>query len=286
MRKLAWSSLALVFVVGTAVVSRAQMYNSGQNVVPVFEGWDQNADGSANLVFGYMNRNREQSLDVPIGADNNIDIKPNGDAGQPTHFYPMRQKFIFKVRVPKDWGKKDVVWTVRVNGKIEKAYGSLLREEIIDDQVYSMNRSGGGAPDTPNKPPTQQVPDGDHLKATVGVPLTLTEIVADDGIPKPRAAANSRPPGRHNALGLRATWIHYRGPGEVSFDPWISLGYEDHVPGWSVPPLPPDGKVVTKATFSEPGTYVLRAIADDGYLFSVHDVTVDVAGPARSSSRH
>jgi hypothetical protein len=36
--------------------------------------------------------------------------------------------------------------------------------------------------------------------------------------------------------------------------------------------------VVTLVTFSDPGTHVLRAIADDGYLFTVHDVTVTVTG--------
>ena len=28
---------------------------SGDNVAPVFEGWEKNADGSFNLVFGYLN---------------------------------------------------------------------------------------------------------------------------------------------------------------------------------------------------------------------------------------
>ena len=34
-----------------------ESYASGQNVVPVYEGWEQNPDGSFNLVFGYFNRN-------------------------------------------------------------------------------------------------------------------------------------------------------------------------------------------------------------------------------------
>jgi hypothetical protein len=37
-------------------------FASGQNVVPYFEGWIKNADGSFDLVFGYFNRNWEQSL--------------------------------------------------------------------------------------------------------------------------------------------------------------------------------------------------------------------------------
>ena len=30
--------------------------------------------------------------------------------------------------------------------------------------------------------------------------------------------------------------------------------------------MPADGKITVKATFAEPGTYVLRALADDGAL--------------------
>ena len=52
---------------------------------------------------------------------------------------------------------------------------------------------------------------------------------------------------------------------------------EDHTPGWTPPELPPDGRIVTTATFTEPGTYVLRGMADDGYLYSYADVTVTVA---------
>ena len=51
---------------------------------------------------------------------------------------------------------------------------------------------------------------------------------------------------------------------------------EDHTPGWTPPPLPEDGRIVTTARFSEPGTYVIRGLADDGYLYSAADVTVTV----------
>ena len=43
--------------------------------------------------------------------------------------------------------------------------------------------------------------------------------------------------------------------------------------------LPPiiDGKATTTARFDEPGTYVLRAVADDTVLTTVADVTVTVS---------
>ena len=91
-----------------SVVAAAQVrYATGQDVVPVFEGWERNADGSFNMVFGYMNRNYEEEVDVPVGPDNALE--PGGvDQGQPAHFYPRRQQYVFSVRVPKDWGKKDL----------------------------------------------------------------------------------------------------------------------------------------------------------------------------------
>ena len=40
--------------------------------------------------------------------------------------------------------------------------------------------------------------------------------------------------------------------------------------------VPADGKVPVQATFCEPGTYVLRARADDGALIGDDEVTVTV----------
>ena len=95
---------------------KAQTYSSGQPVWPAFEGWEKNDDGSFNLVFGYMNDNWEEQPYVPIGPDNNI--QPGGpDQGQPTRFQPRRNRFMFRVRVPKDFGQKELVWTLTTQGK-------------------------------------------------------------------------------------------------------------------------------------------------------------------------
>jgi hypothetical protein len=37
-----------------------------------------------------------------------------------------------------------------------------------------------------------------------------------------------------------------------------------------------DGKATTKITFDKPGTYVLRAYAEDASIHTPHDVTVAV----------
>src|SRR5258705_13885147 len=77
-------------IVVLSISSRAQVrYAVGQNVAPVFEGWERNADGSFNFVFGYMNRNYEEEVDVPVGPSNILE-PGSADQGQPAHLYTPR----------------------------------------------------------------------------------------------------------------------------------------------------------------------------------------------------
>ena len=73
--------------------------------------------------------------------------------------------------------------------------------------------------------------------------------------------------------GLAVTWLHYRGPGRVTFSPMAT----------SLPLV--DGRSTTSVRFSEPGTYVIRAAADDGGYVSTDDVTV-VVTPAPDAGLH
>ncbi|MCY3846600.1 MAG: hypothetical protein OXH69_24015, partial [Acidobacteria bacterium] len=121
------AALVLAVVAGLASAAGAQTrftYSRGQSVSPAYEGWWQNEDGTYTMFFGYMNSNWVQELDVPIGPDNSIE--PGGpDRGQPTHFYPRRNMFLFTVDVPADFGDRELVWTLTTNGVTERAYGSL-----------------------------------------------------------------------------------------------------------------------------------------------------------------
>jgi hypothetical protein len=96
------------------------------------------------------------------------------------------------------------------------------------------------------------------------------------------------PPSRSTVgknVGLHLSWFVYRGAGKVTFDPEQIKSWEDTrtganspwAPIWIAPEMPKDGKVVVHATFSEPGTYILRGIADDGALTGYDDVTVTVS---------
>ena len=81
---------------------------------------------------------------------------------------------------------------------------------------------------------------------------------------------------RTQARGLRVAWVQWRGPGKVTFDPWYLEGVDDKMPGWTPPPLSPDGQATTTARFTAPGTYVIRAMADTGGLFTPADITINV----------
>ena len=289
-------------------------YSSGQNVSPAYEGWEVGTDGVKYFVFGYMNRNWDEEIDVPVGPDNGFNVG-GADQGQPTHFLPRRNRFVFRVPVPAGFTEKDeLIWTLTTQGKTEKAYASLRLDYQIDDVVRASETGALGAGSSSpeiraNKPPQVEVQGRKSLDAKVGEAVQLTAIVTDDGVPKRRgtglsgaavANAGSRnvtqdtrvnramlPPARVTVgknVGLHLSWYVYRGTGPVSFSPEQIMSWEDTraganspwAPVWIAPPMPADGKVTVWATFSEPGVYVLRSRADDGALTADGQVTITV----------
>ncbi len=217
-------------------------HDIGQSVNPSFEGWYPNDDGTFSLSYGYFNRNYEQALDIPVGADNRFEPGPV-DRGQPTHFLPRRQTGLFTVTVPADFGDRPLTWTVTAGGETFSVPGHLRPEWEIDARLEIT--SG-------NRPPALRfAPDGAAaqgpggvraaLVADAGQPVTITLWASDDGVQK-------RPTGNPPQFGL--VWSKFRGPGEVTF-------------GEARPTVAEDGRAETTATFSAPGTYVLRVLAWD-----------------------
>src|SRR5213594_2385363 len=196
-------ALLAVLVIVCVRVGDAQTrfaYTKGQVVTPTYEGWWPNEDGSFTMFFGYMNTNWQQEFDVPIGADNAIE--PGGpDRGQPTHFYPRRNPFLFTMRVPADWRGKELTWTLTTNGKTERAFASLKTDYQIDKQVISTEVGGdfGSLRDAlrTNIPPELKVEGEKRRSVRVGEPLILTAFAGDpdnlparrDGKPQPRGTS-------------------------------------------------------------------------------------------------
>ena len=255
----------IALAAATAIFSHgvfADTYNKGRHVEPAFEGWRPNDDGSFNLMFGYMNENWEEEPDMAVG-EMNFFSPGDADRGQPTHFLPRRNRFTFEVTVPSDWGERELVWTLNVNGVERKAYATLKADYLVDNMVIASETGSLGAgtssPESRlNVPPVLTVLGDEIRTARVGEPLTLQINVADDGLPKPtdRVAEARRfaefvggplaaafvtadsiqsrllltPPTRvtvGKVNGLFLSWNVYRGAGSVSFDPPQPKPWED-----------------------------------------------------------
>lgn len=268
--------LAVLLLFQAASAQTRFTYSKGQSASPAYEGWWPNEDGSFTLFFGYMNSNWQEEFDVPIGPDNNIE--PGGpDHGQPTHFYPRRNPFLFTIRVPKDFGNKELIWTLTTHGKTEKAYASLKGDYQIDKHVISteVGGDGGSLRDElrTNIPPELKVEGDKRRSVKVGEAVTLVALANDpDNIPARRRAQPGRgtaQPGRGTAPppnpaipenpvyrppglgvpstpgGLRFSWSVYRGKAAaVTFSPeqmktWMDTRVYSNSP-WSPPFLIPE----------------------------------------------
>jgi hypothetical protein len=287
---LAATLIAAVALRRAGAQDQQERFTHGQTIAPAYEGFEENPDGTFNLVFGYLNRNYEEVLDIPIGPANSIE--PGGpDQGQPTLFLPRRRRFEFRIKVPKDFGNREVVWTLTSRGRTEKAYGTLKPEYTLDNRVMMMNNSGFGqrGNEGDNKPPVVRVEGDTRRTVKLGEPVTLTAVVTDDGLPAPpgpldrRASSRIQVPtnaagaggdSRRREFGLRAAWYVYRRAGSVTFEPEQMI--RPYPPGTEPPPFPKDGRISVRASFGAPGTYVLRAMGDDMGLQSVGEVTVTV----------
>jgi hypothetical protein len=297
-------------------VTGSIQYQRGQIVSPAYEGWWPNDDGSFTLFFGYFNSNWEEQFDIPVGPENYFSLVEEGalddleredfrqqvaDQGQPTHFYPRRNPFLFTIRVPADFGEKEWVWTLKTQGETVRAFGNLASDYRIDPQVISTE-VGGNFGDLDNRlrdniAPALSVEGAEQRSVRVGEVVTLVSHAEDPDNYQPRS--NRRLPQTleelyqpptgvvvQGAPGLRMHWMVYRGPAEhVTFSPtqlktWMDSRVYANSP-WSppyvLPEVPPDGRWEAQVRFAQPGDYVLRAVASDGSMFSYRDVTVRVA---------
>jgi hypothetical protein len=275
MRRLTPVVILPIFTLLAVVALTAQTrysYSSGQSISPAYEGWWENDDGSFTMFFGYMNTNWAQEFDIPVGAANNID--PGGpDQGQPTHFYPRRNPFLFTIRVPKDFGKKELIWTITANGQTERAYASLNKDYAIDKQVISTEIGGdlGSLRDAlrTNIPPELNVEGDKERRVRVGEPLSLVAVARDpDNLPERRVQRGQAPSGgrgrsegdnagrgqqatprlpapssslaARSGPGLRFSWMVYRGKASaVTFTPDQMKTWMDTRPYANSPWSPP-----------------------------------------------
>lgn len=224
---------------------------SGQSVTPAFEGWYRNPDGTFTLSFGYYNRNATEVVEVPVGAANFVS-PGDRNQGQPTEFQPDRQWGVFGVRVPADFGDREVVWTLSVRG-VTYAIPGFLRSNWQIDALEGEAGSG-------NTPPVLRfAADGPEARgpmgltaraitAVVGTPIALTVWAKDDG----KGATSIA--GRGAAPAITLAWFRHQGPAAVSFQPATARVASA------------GAQTASMATFSEAGEYLIRVRASDSSL--------------------
>ena len=252
---------ALLHAAAQQPVIHSQLRHArGQAVVPIYEGWFEDAAGVVHASYGYVNLNVEEALDVPVGPANAIGPGA-ADRGQPTHFLPGHQKGVFTVALPAGTVSEEIAWTLSVRGQttsIPSNLGPLY-------QIEGLAANGGPFPG--NTPPVLRLAAGGArgqgpagltraaaIETTAASDTPLALWITDDGLPGDLdpLVIRSLQSGQRVRRGrsLSVTWTKYRGPGEVRFaDP---------------SPAIEDGAAHTTARFTTPGAYVLRVLASDG----------------------
>jgi len=235
----------------------ARFQKSGDLVAPFFDGWIDNGDGSVTMIFGFMNRNTDEVVDIPLGPNNYIQ-PVQFDGVQPTHFpiydrgglTGIRERGAFAVTVPAGMAGTEIVWTLSHAGHTYSVPGravSIAYEMSSDPRALgSLNpgiRFGRSGPETNGREGLW----GPRVNASVGTPVTLSAFVKDRGERDQYDVDNFYPVGTE--------WILHQGPAWVDFEPQITSGRDRGEAGmggadWT--------EATTQATFSEPGDYVIR----------------------------
>lgn len=209
----------------------------GQPIIPVFEGWYPNEDGTRTLCFGYNSLNTEESLDIPLGEGNYFSGS-RSEVLLPTHFDPIppvyRRHFcVFTVSLPADFGRDEIVeWHLTSAGEALSVPGNTFGAYRLDEP-----RSHGRQEIAPVIRLTE---GGEGVRGRNGISSTSsTKGRVDQPVP---LSAWIEHPDEEIWIG----WTQHTGPGAVKFDK----------PEYRFQPN--KGPTTVQATFSEPGTYVIR----------------------------
>ena len=289
----------------SVVAQPQQRFDIGQDIQPIYEGWQRLPDGGITLHFGYLNRNYREEPSVPVGPDNFF-APGDPDRGQPAYFYPRTHRFEFSVDVPGDMGTSfddGLVWTVRHNGSEQQAVGWLQPEwEIDEDTIIRNTGLGFGRPKDQwyaNRPPQIAV-EPSHATRAIGEPLLLTAVVDDDPLPLPLAP---RPPSRGASRsgvpaltppagapevpdnipwytrprpprnGLSVLWVVHRGPAGAAISP------PDYQRSVSEVEAEPSGTQARRYPSAGPRSSASTALAGDGWTSATFEAAVTFDQP-------
>lgn len=233
---------------GRRVFNEEVLRPRGQPVIPIYEGWYRNQDGTYDICFGYFNLNTEEAVDIPLGDRNFLEPREY-DGKQPTHFAPVpgmtaasqvtsrfrRYWCAFTVTVPADFGRQNQVrWTLqREDGEVITTPGTLIPDYVLDEPA-----SDGRGELAPVLRLAENGTPFQGRKGFAGPPRTVRV-----GTPLELSVWIEHPFEERAWVG----WVLYRGPAPVTFGPAET----------QVRLADQRGMTTTTASFSEPGEYEL-----------------------------
>ncbi len=215
--------------------------DAGQPVIPLFDGWYPNDDGSKTICFGYFNMNKAEALDIPYGEDNYLETDyPGLDLSQvtlPSHFDPLPPRYrhvfcAFPVTVPADFSVYNrITWHLSSNGQNLSTPGKVIPPYVMDEP--DSNGRGDRAPSV--------------SLSEVGAAVRGRTGIHSDGVIDARVgqALNLEAWIDHAEPEVWVGWSHHSGPGTVDFD------RKEYM-------TPTGENTSIQASFSEPGDYVVR----------------------------
>ena len=213
---------------------------AGGPIIPLFDGWYPNEDGTHTLCFGYFSPNWEEDISIPLGPNNFME-PAQYDGRQPDHFehiperpFSYRRRYCaFSLQVPADFGADDrVTWTLQrgreealsVPGKLVPAYRlDELTSPGRGDIAPGLQFAGEGA--------TTQGRDGMYVgpitaRANERLELSVSVDHPDDEV--------------------WVGWAKHQGPGTITFSEQNTM-------------MDPGTRTATTTVrFSEPGRYMVR----------------------------
>lgn len=247
----------------------------GLPIIPVFEGWIDNTDGTTSFSYGIINRN-EVPVEIPIGENNYFEPSEHNGM-QPTHFPPGRSTGAFTVTVPNSERETDVWWYVKTGEadvlKVPGRYGRSAYElDFVRPRPQGALQPlvGIGADGEQAAGLYAQIADYPGGTVAAGEQVELVINATDPADRDPTDPRFDEP------LPMNVTWNKYQGPGEVTFtrhedtevpenpfEPdnprfefWEEPAANEHqIPG-------PSGVGRVYATFSEPGDYIIWSKVD------------------------
>ena len=155
---------------------------SGQPVIPLFDGWYHNPDGTFELCFGFHNLNTAQDIEIPLGSDNVIE-PARFDGLQPTYFDEVpseyRRRFcVFTINLEDLEEAPAVVWTLRIGGREYSVPGSSSEHYRMDELEQSSRGNSAplvrfGALEENERRGRMMALNEWTVSATVGIPVSL-----------------------------------------------------------------------------------------------------------------